>query len=469
MTASEVRSVEDEPLGAGPARRQSAGSVMLANFRSAARSGSKNPLASASLLAFGIFVAGAGLSYVAQLLLARLLGPDSYGIYAYVLAWITLLGYLSTLGFHTSLLRLVPAHLAKQELPLVAGVLRSSLLMTTLAGLVVAVLGIVVVLSAGQLIRRELSLTFIMGFAAVPVLALHLVGASAVRGLGGVVEALLPERIVRDVLLISLMGGLALSGSMRLDAVTTMAALLISSIGTLLLVQHFLRKLRPPELTRHKPEYLWGEWYRPAVAISVLVLADNLMNRCGILVLGINGRTREAGVFAVAYSLALLPGLPRMAVATIFAPAVSDLHVRGEHAALQQLSTRASRLSLLGTSAVALPLVVLGPYLLSWFGMDFAAAYPVMLILVVAQVVGAGFGPQQHLITMTRNERLGAVIYAGCTLANLFISLIAVVPFGMVGAACATTLSMIAWNVVMALFIKKRLGLTTGPFGVTAP
>jgi O-antigen/teichoic acid export membrane protein len=468
MTTPDLRSVE-VPRGLMPAQRKRARLGMRALLRPAAGAGGKGPLASASMFAFGIFVAGAGLTYAAQLLLARVLGPDSYGIYAYVLAWITLLGYLSTLGFHTSLLRLVPAHLAKEEWPFVAGVLRSSMLMSMLVGTVVAALGILIVLVLGDLMRREVVLTFVLGFVAVPVLALHLVGASAVRGFGGVLEALVPERLFRDGLLISLTAVLALSGSVRLDAATTMSALVVSSIGTLALVQYYLRGLRPPEMARHKPEYLWGEWCRPAAAISVLVLADNLMNRCGILVLGVNGRTREAGVFAVAYSLALLPGLPRMAVATIFAPAVSDLHVRGENAALQQLTTRASRLSLMGTSAVALPLVGVGPYLLSWFGMDFAASYPVMLVLLLAQVVGAGFGPQQHLITMTGNERMGAVIYAGCTLANLLISFVAVGAFGMVGAAVATTLSMITWNVIMAIFIRKRLGLTTSPLGVRAP
>ena len=468
MTTPNLRSVE-VPRGLVPAQGRGARLGMLARLRSAAGASGKDPLASASVLAFGIFVVGAGLTYAAQLLLARLLGPESYGIYAYVLAWITLLGYLSTLGFHTSLLRLVPAHLAKDEWPFVAGVLRSSMLMSMLAGTVVAAVGILIVLVLGDQMRREVVLTFVVGFVAVPVLALHLVGASAVRGFGGVLEALVPERLLRDGLLISLTAVLALSGSMRLDAVTTMGALLVSSIGTLALVQYYLHGLRPPEIARHKPEYLWGEWYRPAAAISVLVLADNLMNRCGILVLGLSGRTREAGVFAVAYGLALLPGLPRMAVATIFAPAVSDLHVRGENAALQQLTTRASRLSLMGTSAVALPLVGVGPYLLSWFGMDFAASYPIMLVLLLAQVVGAGFGPQQHLITMTRNERAGAVIYAGCTLANLLVSFVAVVAFGMLGAAVATTLSMIAWNVIMAIFIRKRLGLTTGPLEVMAP
>src|SRR6185437_13656565 len=70
-----------------------------------ARSRRGQPLGRASLAALAVYVVGAGLTCAAQLVTARIIGPDSYGVYAYVLAWVTLLGYLSTLGFHVSLLR----------------------------------------------------------------------------------------------------------------------------------------------------------------------------------------------------------------------------------------------------------------------------------------------------------------------------------------------------------------------------
>ena len=43
--------------------------------------------------------------------------------YAYVSAWVTLLGYFSTLGFHVSLLRFVPAYQAREEWALARGVI----------------------------------------------------------------------------------------------------------------------------------------------------------------------------------------------------------------------------------------------------------------------------------------------------------------------------------------------------------
>ncbi len=60
-------------------------------------------IARGSIVAFGIYVGGAGLTYGSQLLLARAIGADSFGLYAYVLAWVTMLAYLAVLGFDVSL------------------------------------------------------------------------------------------------------------------------------------------------------------------------------------------------------------------------------------------------------------------------------------------------------------------------------------------------------------------------------
>ena len=64
--------------------------------------------------AFGIFLIGAGLAYCSQLLIARLVGAHTFGIYAYVFAWMVVLAYVSSLGFDVALLRFVPAYRAER-------------------------------------------------------------------------------------------------------------------------------------------------------------------------------------------------------------------------------------------------------------------------------------------------------------------------------------------------------------------
>ena len=287
--------------------------------------GRGQPLGRASIAALAVFVVGAGLTCVAQLVTARIIGPDSYGVYAYVLAWVTLLGYFSTLGFHVSLLRFVPAYQAKEEWALARGVIQYSECGAAGTAISIVLIGVCGIIALHGSLRPELAFTFLLGIAAVPFLALHLISASVVRAFGGIIAALAPERIVRDGLLLAIVAAVFWGNLYRLDATLAMGATLLSSIVMLGLVRIFLRRLRPPALDHAKPAYTAKDWWRPTLPLTVIMIADNLMSCSAVIALGLTGNTRDAGIFAAAFSIATVTALPRMAVATAFAPTVSAL------------------------------------------------------------------------------------------------------------------------------------------------
>src|SRR5690349_46095 len=424
------------------------------------RSGQR--LGQASIAALAGLVLGAGLTCVAQLVIARLIGPDSYGVYAYVLAWVTLLGYFSTLGFHVSLLRFVPSYEAKEEWALARGVIQYSQRVTAGAAISLVLIGIGVIVGLHRLLGSELAFSFLLGLAAVPFIALQLLSASIIRAFGGVIAALAPERVVRDGLLLAIVAAVAWSNLCHPDATLAIGATLLSSIAMLGLVRALLRRLRPPALDHAKPAHTAEDWWRPTLPLTVMMIADNFMARSAVIALGLMGPTREAGVFAAAFSIATVSALPRMAVATAFAPTVSALFALDDQAGLQSLSAKAAWLSLIGTACIAIPLLLLAQPLLAWFGRDFAAGAPIVTILVLGQMFAAACGPQQHLITMTGNERAGAGILAVCAAISFVSCLLVTGPFGMKGAALATMLTLIGWNVAMGVFIHRDLHLIPG-------
>jgi O-antigen/teichoic acid export membrane protein len=424
--------------------------------------GRGRPLARASIAALAVFVVGAGLSYAAQLVTARVIGPDSYGVYAYVLAWVTLLGYFSTLGFHVSVLRFVPAYQAKEEWALVRGVIQYSQRGAAGTAISIALIGVCGLVAFRGSLRPELAVTFLLGLAAVPFLALHLIGASLVRAFGGIIAALAPERIVRDGVLLAIVAAVFWDKSYRLDATLAMGATLVSSVVMFGLVRIFLRRLRPPALNHAKPAYAAENWWRPTLPLTVIMAADSLMSRSGVIALGLTGNTRDAGIFAVAFGMAILTAMPRMAVATVFAPTVSALFAREDQAGLQSLSAKAACLSLLGTACCAVPLLLLAQPLLAWFGRDFVAGAPIVKILVLGQVLAAACGPQQHLITMTGHERAGAAMLAICAGSSFIACMLMIDWLGTTGVALVMTLALIAWNVAMGVFIHRRLHLMPG-------
>jgi O-antigen/teichoic acid export membrane protein len=326
----------------------------------------------------------------------------------------------------------------------------------------IVLIGVCGIVALHGSLRPELALTFLLGIAAVPFLALHFIGAAVVRAFGGIVTALAPERIVRDGLLLAIVVAVFWGNLYRLDATLAMGATLLSSIAMLALVRFFLRQLRPPALDHAKPMYTAGDWWRPTLPLTVIMIADNLMSRSAVIALGLVGNTRDAGIFALAFNMAILISLPRMAVATAFAPTVSALFARGDRAGLQSLSAKAACLSLLGSACVAIPLLLLARPLLGWFGHDFVAGAPIVAILILGQMFAAACGPQQHLITMTGHERAGAAILAICAASSFAGCILMIHWFGLTGAAFANTVTLVGWNVAMGIFIQRGLRLMPG-------
>src|ERR1700744_6019285 len=56
-------------------------------------------LARGAIFAFAIQVLGAGLAYLMQISFARWMGVVQFGVYTYVVAWVTTLAMLVGLGF----------------------------------------------------------------------------------------------------------------------------------------------------------------------------------------------------------------------------------------------------------------------------------------------------------------------------------------------------------------------------------
>jgi O-antigen/teichoic acid export membrane protein len=420
-----------------------------------------------SVAAFATYIAGAGLTYCSQLLIARIVGVHSFGIYAYVFAWMTVLAYFSALGFDVALLRFVPAYQGQQAWALLRGVIQYAERRAALVGICVILIGTSVITIWARSSSSELTNTFLVGFVLVPVLAVLWVRCSVTRAFGGVVSALAPNCIVRDGILLGLVGLASLGRGWNIDATLVMVATLISSVIGLGLASLAMRWLQPRAVDNIVPTYAaCGTWRRTALPLLIINAAEVLMNRAGVMLLGWLGETREAGIYALAFNIAFLVVLPRTAVNIVFAPTISDLFARQDRAMLQVLVARAASWTLCGAACIALALWFLAEPILAWSGNDFGTGVPVLRILLIGQVFAAGAGSQLYLMTMSGHERSAAVMLVSIVTVNALAGAALISLLGLNGAAISFTATLIIWNVAMAFFVWRRLRLFPGPLAI---
>jgi O-antigen/teichoic acid export membrane protein len=416
-----------------------------------------------SFVAFVIYAGGFGMSYLAQLAVARAVGPYGYGSYAFVVAWVSPLAYLAALGFDVSVLRFASVYRAQHQWGLMRGVIRYANVHASAMGFAITAAGLLTLSMVRWNIPSELRATFVVGLPLVPLWALIWIRCAAVRALGGVITALAPDRFVREGFLLLLIGIAALAG-WRTDPPMAMAATVLSGVVALLATSLALRWQRPAAVARASIEYEAARWRKTVLPLVVLAATETLMNRIGVIALGWCGMIRDAGIYSLAYNISMLVLLPRIAVNALLAPFVADLFARNDRAGLNALISRTAWWNLLGASGTALAIGLLAQPILRLLGPGFLEGGPVLRILLLGQVVASAAGAQLFLLTMTGHERSAAAVHTVAVIINIVIAVVFIRARGLDGAAWAAMLAQLVLTASLALLLWRRLRLTPGAF-----
>jgi len=118
------------------------------------------------------------------------------------------------------------------------------------------------------------------------------------------------------------------------------------------------------------------------------------------------------------------------------------------------------------TLAAGTILVVFGERLLSLFGPEFPAGQPALVLLVIGQTVNVAMGPVALLLVMTGHERVLAISTCACGVLNIVLNVVLVPFWGLVGTAMSLAISLSVWNILLAVWIKRRLGIHSTAIGV---
>jgi len=361
-----------------------------------------------------------------------------------------------------ALLRFLPAYEAQRQWGLLNGVINYAQRRVSAVGIAVILIGISVIAVRGARMSPELRNAFIVGLMLVPVWSLLWIRCSAVRAFGGVVWSIAPDRLVREGMVISLVGLATLGLGLHVDAPQVVMASLVSSGVGLALTSLAMRRLRPCAIEGVEPEYDAALWRRVALPLVIIGATEALMNRTGVLILGWFGDTKSAGIYSLAFNIAFVVALPRTGFNTLFAPAISSLFTQKDRATLRLLVASAASWTFAAAACIALVLAVMAEPLLTWFGPEFKDGVPALRILLLGQTLAAGAGSQLYVMTMTGHERSAAALLLVSAAVNAVASAILISLFGLTGAAIATSASLIIWNAAMALFLWRRLQLFPG-------
>ncbi len=185
-----------------------------------------------------------------------------------------------------------------------------------------------------------------------------------------------------------------------------------------------------------------------APSFWIITLASFGNDSLGVLLLGMLGTVADAGIFGVAARLALPLSFLSASVQAVYEPRFAGIMRSGSPAQLRQEFRSALKHSFGLAAAMLIVMAVLAEPLLALFGKGFADAEAPFFVMLVGLCIMAAFGPAGSFLAMTGKARYNAWIAIASLPASLLLHALLIPNYGAMGAACATTLVLIARTLV---------------------
>ena len=414
--------------------------------------------------AFIIRVASALIAFVSQILLARWMGGFEFGVYIYAWTWVLLIGGMVDLGLGSASQRLIPEYGERRQFALLRGYLRGSRWLATIIAAAVASLGAAVVALLSPHLGPETIVPLYLSCAALPAFGLGQVLSGVARSYDWVNLGLVPTYVLRQLLLLALMG-LAYAAGLPTDA-TTATLLGIVALWSVTIGQAAVLNRRLSAAVEGGPRaYAVRAWLATAAPIFVVEAFYLLLSYSDIIVLKQFRPPDEVAIYYAAAKTLSLVAFIYFSVAQTIAHKFAEYHLAGDRDRLAAFLKHSIRLTFWPSLAMILILLALGQPMLRLFGRDFVSGYYLMFIIAVGLLARASVGPAERLLNMLGERRSCALVYAGSFFIDLILCVGLIPWLGIAGAAIANAVALTFESAGLFLVARYRLGLHCLIFG----
>jgi O-antigen/teichoic acid export membrane protein len=394
-----------------------------------------------------------------QIAIARLLGPESFGLYAIGWTLLNMIGLISPLGLDHGVIRYASRYWRTNSSKL-NGVLLQSLSLAVLSG---AVIGSCLYLLAPWLAERvfqkpDLTLV-IRGFSpAFALLAGLRVAAATTRVSQRMQYSVYAQDLAQPVSNLLLVLVFYLLGWRLIGAV---AAGVSSFAIALFLALRYVKRLFPQAFARQNQSTLVaGELLAFSLPATFAGIFANFTNRVDRLLVGYFRPAAEVGIYQAVSQSAILFATVMGAFNAIFSPVIAELYHKQEIRRIGELFKVSTKWGLY----LSLPLFLTMSFapresLSVIFGPRYESGYAALVVLSVAQLVNVGTGAVGPLLVMTGHQKKWFVISGMMLAANIALNLLLVPRFGLLGAALGSVCAVVGLFSLGLYQVKRLLGI----------
>lgn len=205
--------------------------------------------------------------------------------------------------------------------------------------------------------------------------------------------------------------------------------------------------------------------FKKIINISTPMLLSNsfalLMSWSDILLLSYYQETTDIGIYNSSLKLALLSTIPLIAVNSIATPKIVEFFSKKDSEGLKDTVQKSTKMIFFTSTPILLILMIFSKQLLSLLGDEFIVGYMALIYLCLSRFINAISGSVGFIMQMTNQQRTYQNVILVAFFINLILNFILIPKYSYNGAAIASSIAMVFWNIALIMIIKKRLGFWT--------
>ena len=392
------------------------------------------------------------IGFLVKPLLARWLGASGLGLYSLSLTIYAMTLLIANLGIAQSILKYVAEDKGNRNK--VHQIVFSGFTSSLVIG--VAAAGLLYVLRSP--IAGLFNMTELAGL--LPIIALTIPFASLFQSVNGLFNGrrqmrtfallLIVQSALKTLLIIILVRvGLGIKGAI--------IGLLLAEIGTsllgLLLSRNFLRLSLQGYFRNARRLFSFGWQMFAANATNVI------LNQTDIIMIGYFLTVADVGYYSAAVFIITFLGIVPGAIQRITFPAASAFWSQNNRAALNRMIDKSMKYSACILIPIGLGLGFFAKGIIGLiFGAEFiVAALPLSILLIARVIGGSTVVPIGNVIPGIGRPDINLKIELVVTGINVGLNILLIPPFGIVGAAVATTISRLVGYAIFLVFVIRLL------------
>ncbi|MCD6576186.1 MAG: oligosaccharide flippase family protein [Nanoarchaeota archaeon] len=403
-----------------------------------------------SIYVFAAFVIAAVFGYLSKVLLARMLGPSEFGMFTLSLTVTYIFSAFAIAGVGTS----ITYYLSKEKDKSRRNAFFSALFLISVLSLLL--LSVVLILFPSKIAS-------IFGNTNLVNISYFLAGFTFLYGITRVMYSILRGEEKSKVFAIFYAAIPTLYFTLiYLLKVSTARQALLFYVVTYLSIDLFLFPYISKKVKFVKPDFnLVKKVFSFSVVLFLVEVLFSLRRWTDVWMLSLLSSVANIGFYNVAALSAFAFNMALMSMNFLYLPVSNKLFHQNKLSRLREVYNKICFILTMVVSPFAIALTIFAPQFISLvFGRTYLPSVAPFSILMVSTLVNVMFGPNWTNLVIRQEKRLLVLFALFALILNAILNYLFIPTWGIAGAAIATAVSIIAWNVITTIAIWKKQKMT---------